>query len=75
MNIKKISNWTGKGQKWSRSSILYPIKNQKGLGMKSFLNLLKSKNKHPYRMRFSLQISIAEFLQLGIGAELSGMPL
>ncbi|MFJ7468306.1 hypothetical protein ACIQWI_07095 [Peribacillus frigoritolerans] len=23
MNIKKISNWTGKGQKWSRSSILY----------------------------------------------------
>lgn len=69
MNIKKISNWTGKGQKWSRSSILYPIKNQKGLGMKPFLNLFEVyKLKHPYQMRFSLQSLIAEFLQLGIGA-------
>ncbi|WP_251436375.1 hypothetical protein [Peribacillus simplex] len=52
-----------------------PIKNQKGFGMKRFRNLFVYKLKHPYRMYFFLQSLIAEFLQLGIGAEPSGMPL
>ncbi|CAH0215070.1 hypothetical protein SRABI134_02328 [Peribacillus sp. Bi134] len=51
------------------------LKNQKGFGMKPFRNLFVYKLKHPYRMRFFLENLIAEFLQLGIGAELSGMPL
>lgn len=43
--------------------------------MKLFQNLFGYKLTHPYRMSFYLQSLIAEFLQLGIGAEPSGMPL
>ncbi|SIQ41900.1 hypothetical protein SAMN05878482_1011171 [Peribacillus simplex] len=61
------------------STILYTcfiqIKNQKGFGMKPFQNLFGYKLTHPFRISFHFQSLIAEFLQLGIGAELSGMPL
>lgn len=50
-------------------------KNQKGFGMKLFQNLFGYKLTHPYRISFYCQSLIAEFLQPGIGAEPSEMPL
>lgn len=43
--------------------------------MQLFQILFGYKLTHPYRISFHFQSLIAEFLQLGIGAEPSGMPL